>query len=302
MKTRIFVSTISLSCSLYQATSFLAPQSIIRYPSLLFDSVSQLTSSPERYAASMGLTIEEMEIIQANRTARSQALHETLQSSSLTGPEKHALLCQHVVAHGQHPFVCPTCWTYQPICVCRPVRDAYDIPIQQVVLWTHHDEWGSVSNTGSVLPLLLKDVSMKLKGLPEHDAWLDKLLNDPTVLPVVLWTDHNPSENHYYYSTEELLQADKPIVLIAMEGTWRNSRRMVSKLPVAGRWSLTREQVLSGASIREQGPSPEHACTAEAVVGALVALGLDPTKGASVLQLVNQKVNLTRRYQGHGWK
>ena len=144
---------------------------------------------------------------------------------------------------------------------------------------------------------------MKLKGLPEHDSWLEKLLNDPTILPVVLWPDHNPSENHYYYySTDELLQADKPIVLIAMEGTWRNARRMASKIPVPGRWSLSREQVLSGASIREQGHSLDHACTAEAVVGALVALGLDPNEGASVLQLVNQKVNLTRRYQGHGWK
>lgn len=300
-----------LALLLHSSISFLLPSTSFRRPSATLEaSLSHLTSSPERYAASLGLSIEEMKIAKADRIAKSQALHDALQSKDLNGPQKHAIQCQHVMAHGQHPFVCPTCWTYLPICVCtHKVR--YDIPVQQVILWTHHDEWGSVANTGSVLPLVLKDVSLKLKGLPEHDAWFDEILHDPTILPIVLWPDHHQycHGQKSYYSIEDLLlrHQRKKIVLIAIEGTWRNARRMVSKLNSVGLVGLTQEQMFgwrrqpSDGSLRSQGnfASPENACTAEAVVGALVALGMDPNMGETVLQRVAQKMDLTRRYQGH---
>ena len=253
-----------------------------------------------------------MEAIQANRSAVSQALHQTLQSSHLTGPQKHILKCQHVMTHGRHAFVCPTCWTYKAICLCRlRPRELYDLPVQQVILWTHHDEWGSVTNTGSVLPLLLKNVSLKLKGLPEHDAWFEETISSSQVLPVVLWRDHDnqqEKQQRQYSSLDDLRQSTKPVVLIVMEGTWRNARRMVSKLPV-GRCSLSVQQLFGWrqhdaarrGSLLPQAGDEANGCTAEAVVGALVALGLDRIQGEAVMQLVVKKMEWTRQYQGHDW-
>ena len=292
---------------LADASALLNPIAIVYpYSPPLYESLSHLTSSPERYAASLGLTVEDMKAIQANRSAVSQALHQTLQSTLLTGPQKHILTCQHVMTHGRHAFVCRTCWTYQAICLCR-MRELHDLPVQQVILWTHHDEWGSVSNTGSVLPLLLKNVSLKLKGLPEHDAWFNEMIRSSSVLPVVLWTDHDNQQEkqRQHYTIDDLKRITKPVVLIAMEGTWRNARRMVSKLPSVGRCSLSVQQLFGwrqhAASLRPQAGDEANGCTAEAVVGALVALGLDPIRGEQVMQLVEKKMEWTRQYQGHDW-
>ena len=289
------------------SASFVTFVTRIRYPLTLHGSLSHLTSSPERYAASLGLTIPEMQHIQNNRIEKSKDLHNTLQCSELTGPQKHTLKCQHIMEYGQHPFVCRRCWTYQPICICNynnvRVHDELDgIPVQEVIVWTHHDEWGAVANTGSVLPLRLKNVSLKLKGLPEHDIWLNEVINNPAVLPLVLWKDQSVASPYKQYSIDDLLQQEKQIVLIAVEGTWRNARRMVTKLGPMGRLALSEQHVhgwrQSTGSLRPQASS-DQACTAEAVIGALVALGLEKRVGLSVLQLVEKKMDLTRQYQGH---
>ena len=100
-------------------------------------------------------------------------------------------------------------------------------------------------------------------------------------------------------------QQHQQIVLIALEGTWRNARRMLTKLGPIGRLTLSEQDIHgwrhSTSSLRPQASSGQ-ACTAEAVVSALVALGLEKSKGLSVLKLVEKKMDLTKRYQGHDWK
>jgi DTW domain len=168
-----------------------------------------------------------------------------------------------------------------------------------MILWTHHKEWGSPSNTGSVLVVALEQLldrvssssaipflsgHMLMKGLEEHEAALAHLLQpqrpQEVVLPVVLWaSDHSNGDstttnaaeatsNRCYVSVEQLfhelrkrsngtnckpvmdtkgekeemnkiesvqLTTSVRIVLIAVEGTWSQARRMVTKLPATVR-------------------------------------------------------------------
>jgi DTW domain-containing protein YfiP len=132
-----------------------------------------------------------------------------------------------------------------------------------VVVWTHHKEWGSPSNTGSVLNVALNNdmlansatggrrnsCIMLMKGLPDHDKMLSDLLQQEAIVPVVLWTKEDESENllvdsvstdqnKSYICLDELtsIAANKEslpvtVVLIAIEGTWTTARKMAAKLP-----------------------------------------------------------------------
>lgn len=375
-------------------------------------------SSPERYAAAMNMTVKQVKERKDDFKRASDILHEQVlllkrQSRTPSGasytsiddldddPSKavHTLICQHRYEWGQHPFVCPRCWTYTPICVCR-VAESHHIDRRRegtptailssskswlpsnldVVIWTHHKEYGLTSNTGGLLPLLLddrqsddgKDVDslnhhqphrrcyVLMKGLPDHDSWLQHKIIDKhesgEYLVVVLWpSDERKQQQEQQQQklrsisldeTKRILletqrrqqqqdEEERPdstttttisrVVLIAVDGTWRNARRMVSRLPnvlprldlsattdsscstqifpVDGRTNNNNKSLL--APIRSRGPSQRKdggaglVCTAEAVTAALVALGLEPSDGERILDLARTKVDLVRQYRGH---
>ena len=241
------------------------------------------SSAPERYASLLGLTPEEVQDRKQEHSVATQALHDKLSSlQSSDGIRKHQLVCEHRYQHGKHPFVCRFCWSYLPICVCpkqkgndgNDDRNAGDEikrasskislppPLQKVVLWTHHREWGSVSNSGSLLPLLLDDTKLYMKGLVEHDEEFQRLLVPPVEdaeansnLVIVLWPDNDttpdstPNEqqprnrktwdqileiianNSEERQRQRTANNNMNVTLLAMEGTWRTARRMAAKLP-----------------------------------------------------------------------
>ena len=186
---------------------------------------------------------------------------------------------------------------------------ASGIDVVDVIMWTHHKEWGSSSNTGSVLVVALQQLSrrsndahssitpdspvrgnMLMKGYLEHDDQLQQILQPRSdteiVIPVVLWApgaqdndtslrsstidvdheDEEPEEateatrspKREFVSVDELVNdlhrirtnitdsldddaivshKELPtrqtvrLVMIAVEGTWNNAKRMVTKLP-----------------------------------------------------------------------
>ena len=407
-------------------------------------------SSPERYAAAMNMTVQQVQERKENFRLSSENLHQRLRlveeeqkqlkagadghsttGSDGVGQNKHTLICEHRYEWGQHPFVCPKCWTYIPICVCSVAEyhhlDRYSQQRQSrninsnsnnvnkqllegeeekqldpssplssswlpsnldVVIWTHHKEYGLTSNTGGLLPLLLDnhpkndsddgtDTTKKddghhhrcyvlMKGLPQHDEWFQTNIidkhNSGEYLVVVLWPtderkkkrqdgDENtapPSitlkeakrillEIQKQQSWQQQLQDDaytpsskiRRVVLVAVDGTWRNARRMVSRLPNSlPRLDLSPskadESSLKSSSsnhednsvtskintsllapIRSRGRSQRKdggeglVCTAEAVTAALVSLGLDQEDGDRILHLAKTKVDLVRQYRGH---
>lgn len=293
-------------------------------------SLSDMLSSPERYASSLNMTLEQVQERKLSHRTASAEMNRRLQSKSLSGKEKHALMCQHRLENGRHPFACPKCWSYLPVCVCNLAAPQLCLKQQnlKVVVWTHHREWGLTSNTGSILSLMLSNQSCELlmKGLPEHDRILqDTILNENSVLPIVLWPSNGNDKDSTTTTVsleevqEELLQSSnshRRVVLIAVDGTWRNARRMVARLPSSiPRLDLPEDIVFSSsvssssilAPLRSRGESgndditseKRQVCTAEAVVGALQGLGaLDQIQAQHILEVTRTKVDRIKRYRG----
>ena len=302
-------------------------------------SLSNKLSSPERYALMLNLSIEEVAQRKHMHEEAMANIHQRLASDEMPGREKHAHLCQHRLNHGRHPFVCDRCWSYLPICVCSIAGDE-KLPLPtnlSVVVWTHHREWGLTSNTGGLLGLLLENCHVLMKGLPEHDEIMDFYLQDPDVLVVILWPQHQQKSTHTTNSfldetsryiplsnAKDRLSHQK-VVLVAIDGTWGNARRMVARLPQdrilytdlsldllkvcvfgdptgeektrpAGTGGQSRSLL---APLRGRGLNTGEnlVCTAEAVTGALLELGVSQNHANQILHLAKRKVDLVRRYR-----
>jgi hypothetical protein len=214
---------------------------------------------------------------------------------------------------------------------------------------------------------------MLMKGLEEHDAELQQLLDvgdedRRVVVPIVLWTestvssssgnnhdtDSKVSNKRQFVKVEQLRQEllnastsstasasprdknasshDPPVLLllIALEGTWGQARRMSNKLPASVRGlSLSTEEIFGWRrlnDVRHLTPTSPlipksiiqplrkqkttrnlegdivdagKVCTAEAVVSALLSLSvLNTVEAASLLDIAEQKVKDTAAYQG----
>jgi DTW domain-containing protein YfiP len=295
-----------------------------------------MLSSPELYAQALNMTIEEVKEQKKRHRLASQDLHIALQEEGLTGKEKHEIMCQHRLKYGRHPFVCPDCWSYMPVCVCSMARKQQSRLGKQlqVVVWTHHKEWGLTSNTGSILSLTIPDFChLLMKGLPDHDRILEEfILQDKESLVVVLWpnqskatfnekTSGNSSLSISLEQVQREIKDNKRVFVIAVDGTWRNARRMVARLPpFVRRLDLPEDVVYSYVSddegdrssilspLRNRGKSGElssddenkrQVCTVEAVVGALTSLGaVERDQGIQILDVARTKVDRISRYRG----
>lgn len=310
------------------------------------ENMSHLVSSKERYAQTYGMTPVQLEQTIRARRQFSEDVHRQIlaldsrdeSDGNTIGKMKHQLICKHRYTHRRNPFVCVKCWTHLPICVCDLFdRDKIALPqgVQGVYIWTHHDEWGKSSNTGSMLPLALDKTRMLMKGLPDHDTKLrNEVLDSSTssAVPVVLWPGKGGRDKQTV-SISEL--RNEELVLVSMEGTWNNCRRMVNKLPdnilrldlgqeVSDFFSdPSRDNMLLTQSnhskkaplpkpislspsllapLRRQGKgkegSPTNISTLEATVIALMGLGMKKEDGAWILGNAMEKVDRIRRFTG----
>jgi DTW domain-containing protein YfiP len=290
------------------------------------DSPAHWCSNPERHAEKMGKTVEEMQIRKEAHIKASQDLQKYIATLPADqGRRKHQLVCQHRYKHGKHPFVCSKCWSYQPICLCGQVVDKsqkLELPerVHNILLWTHHREWGSISNSGSLLPILLPNTELFMKGLQQHDDEMETVFSQKNPHKVVvLWPDNDTSlgnkgegkvPDNQRITWQELQEEKGPITLLALEGTWRTTRRMAAKLPPGAFkvalphdivfWKSRGEKSVLNPLRRQKGEefSKDNLCTAEAIAAALVGLGMSRQDGQTILDLVAKKVDLTRRYQG----
>jgi hypothetical protein len=174
---------------------------------LLF--LAGLDSSPERYAKALNMTVQQVADRKVEHRLASMALQLQIKEV-YDGTERHRLICEHRIRYGQHPFVCPECWSYVPVCVChhlasevkarttelncgsnQPLTSKINSKLE-VVVWIHHKEWGLTSNTGGLLRLALgtKACTLFMKELPKHDNQLQRLYFDQHLIDkllVVLW-------------------------------------------------------------------------------------------------------------------
>lgn len=305
-------------------------------------SISHLLSTPQLYAHAYNMTVEEINQYQINYKHSIEQMKETFitqtvknSDDKIEGKDVHSLQCKIRYTFGRDPFVCKRCWTYFPICVCERAKSkiiSKPSCIDKVIIWTHLDEWGKTSNTGSVLSVTLGDewCNVWMKGLEYHDELMRRMLEDEMILPIVLWPkleqpkreSHIISDNdinhHQWITTEEIenlmesstpLQKQRKIVLIAIEGTWRNARRMVKKLPSHVKrldlkeniYNVVRDgndSILHPLRSQGDGASQTNVCTAEAVVAALMMLGLSKGDREHILDVATTKIDLVLRFQG----
>ena len=229
-------------------------------------SLAHMASSPERFAASLNMTVEQVdEAINARKMA-STTLNEQLiafekdnkdnMTAAEIGRRKHEMICQHRFNHFRNAFVCKKCWTFAPICVCHLFKQRGScgtnsdnrarLPqgVEKLIVWTHHDEYGRTSNTGSLLPLGLQQTEILMKGLLDHEQIMNELLCRKDVTPVVLWPDKQGKrasttianlkrkiEETSSNNSQNEGNDNGGIVLISIEGTWNTARKMVNKLP-----------------------------------------------------------------------
>lgn len=267
------------------------------------DSLTHLLSSPARYAHALNLSITEMEMEEQRYGKMTRDFFDQLQYTS-DGNEKHRKLCQFRYEHGRHPFVCRKCWSYRPICLCDLIqKERRTAPIDNVVLWTHHDEYGRTSNTGVVLRETLHNCKMLLKGLPEHDIEMEALLQNQETNVVLLWPQNEKGGGeHFQYLSSEEMSALGNITLVALEGTWRNARRMLQRLRYVKRFNVCNENSQPSilAPLRAQGSQgkKDNMCTAEAVLKALNHVGMKVQDSDAILKITQRKIILTTKYRG----
>lgn len=173
---------------------------------------------------------------------------------------------------------CADCGLHQPLCLCaelspRPTRT-------WVRLVVHLRESKKSTNTARLLPLLLSNAAISLRGgrgmgpaaLPELDA--------PDRRAVVLF----PSPGAVCLST---LADGPPITLIVPDGNWRQATRAVRRSP--GMAALPRVTLPPGAPSRyrlRSHPDPQRISTFEAVARALGVLEPDGAELQAALEAV----------------
>lgn len=298
-------------------------------------SLSHLLSTSQRFANAYNMT--EQDIIKYKEQYQ-KSINDMKRKYNYDnikeGKVKHNVQCMIRYTFGRDPFVCQQCWTYKPICVCDRVQVQQITKcdyVDKVIIWTHMDEWGRTSNTGSIVGLALGDswCHVLMKGLEIHDNMMnDIIINDGNemIMPIVLWPkidfDDNLEQEEEWISIKEIQDIiqknensndgdDKKhqmkFVIIAIEGTWRNARRMVKKLPSHVKRLDLRDalsDVVESSSIlkplRSQGDgaSQSNVCTAEAVVAALHLFGLSSHGRDHILGMTRTKIDLVKRFQG----
>jgi DTW domain-containing protein YfiP len=328
--------------------------------------LGHLASSTERFAKSHGMTPDQVRQVMEARRQASVDLHtrllaldeEGIDNGSIhdgdtnkkqIGKLKHEMICRHRHLHFRNPFVCKNCWTHVPICICHlfAQRDKIPLPrgIHRVLVWTHHEEWGRSSNTGSMLPLGFENTSMLMKGLGEHEEVFQREVLESTsnaedgrrLTPVVLWPGKGLGNNDTTSLTElrQKLQStsSEEIILLSIEGTWNNARKMVNKLPphvlrldigeeITSFYSDENRATFFCQPDANRAPFPEpissspsllaplrrqgkgkfgtvtNVSTLEATVIALMALGIDREDGRWILSNAKIKVDRIREYTG----
>lgn len=226
----------------------------------------------------------------AQRNASQALCDKVLSSSDVGGAEKHAALCTHLKQRGaRSPSGCPRCWVHREACVCTSATARSPV---DVLVWMHHREWGRASNTGTVLRDALENCEILVKGHPADDAALAAATACGGA--AVLF----PGDDSVPVSSLE----SPPEVLIVVDATWRNARRMVRRLPPSVRRVKLDDADATEANLisplrRTRGREDVKVCTAQAALAAL-GTGVEDDTREYLLAAVRHKVSVVAALRG----
>ena len=166
-------------------------------------------------------------------------------------------------SNGANPC-CSVCWLPEHVCCCsalgapqrRALQRLQDVRPVKICLYMHVKEFARKSNTGSLIkcarPLL--DTEIFISGLPEHDAELERQIQERgparccAVFPSVdsrsvreffaaanrVAKHRNPQDEQDERLTTNLTtnaEAGQPLLAIFVEGSWDQARRINKRLP-----------------------------------------------------------------------
>jgi DTW domain-containing protein YfiP len=175
-----------------------------------------------------GVTCEQYKEQFIQREAAYLAKEKLMLDPARSGQERYEAQSRYVYAHGQNVYWCRRCWLLPGVCIC-PKLASFD-PSTRVIVHVHAFEWGQGTNSGSVLAASLSSSRLLLKGLPEHDAELQQLLDDPSHTVAVLW----PGEGAVLPDELQRIADERSagrIAVIAVDASWGNARKMRGSYP-----------------------------------------------------------------------
>ncbi|KAG2433741.1 hypothetical protein HXX76_008104 [Chlamydomonas incerta] len=163
------------------------------------------------------------------RHAERRAMVAALADPSSDPRERMSMRTDYILKWRKVLFSCPSCWLLPGLCVCGRMQ-RFSPAKTRVVVHAHHGEWGSASNSGSILPLSLEGSEILLYSHPEHDERLRAILTDTSRTVALLW----PGADSLLPAELKALAAERTggqVTVVALDATWGNARRMQGWFP-----------------------------------------------------------------------
>ncbi|KXZ53404.1 hypothetical protein GPECTOR_7g1300 [Gonium pectorale] len=163
------------------------------------------------------------------RHAERRAMVEALKDPARDPRDRMALRSEYIMRWRKILFSCPTCWLLPGLCVCGRMQ-RFSTSRTKLVVHAHHGEWGSASNSGSILPNSLEGAEILLYGYPDHDRRLRELLADTSRTTALLW----PGADSLLPEQLSALADERTggrLTVVALDATWGNARRMQGWFP-----------------------------------------------------------------------
>lgn len=186
------------------------------------------------------------------------------------------------------PGRCPRCYLLLDFCVCELMGPA--LPSQPRVLVVRH-HWEAFKSTGTA-----RLASLALSNL----RIIDFVAEQPELVRAEL---AELADAWLLYPDATTLGAERrarPDVLVVLDGTWRQTRKMLRRLPELARMprlSLRADPFGDARDRLREAPRPGARSTFESIAEALAELGA-PEQGERLIGLHQQFVARTRLARG----
>ncbi|EKX55347.1 hypothetical protein GUITHDRAFT_99130 [Guillardia theta CCMP2712] len=218
--------------------------------------------------------------------------------------------------NGPNNVLCKTCWLAMKDCICSHVRERFKWDrsfIHRIFFYMHSKEFGRCSNTACLaqVPFPFPQCDIFIAELPEDEERLRREISQAPESFLILY----PSENSVTFSRLVRSSANdhgslaaamqKPRTVIVVDGTWRQTRRLIKKLPSdIPRIRLEQDVELDqlyNSPLRAQ-PSESRMCTLTSVALMVRELGGSEELFRGMLQLLHVKTETFLRTSSKEWK
>ncbi len=177
-------------------------------------------------------------------------------------------------ARGGKTQRCGICQVAKAFCICHVKPQAGDS--LSALLLLSENEVLKPSNTGRLIADVLSDTHVYQWSRTEPSFELIELLNNPDYFPVILFPEQYVDDTSRLASSPLRIEPGKKVLLILLDGSWREARRMFRRSPYLERFPVfsIQPEKLSEYVMRKS-LNPNHLSTAEVASVAFEQLGYE---------------------------